>query len=146
MKNFLKLKVWPVTAGLLTAFIIMMLFEFVNSFIFPLPEGLDTRDPEAVRAFTQSLPWTAYILVFLGWVFAAFKAGCVTTYLAKEETYRLSFVTGIILTLLGVVNNFLIGHDVLFNIVGLPMFILFTYLGYKYVLKVLHARGLSNLS
>jgi hypothetical protein len=140
MKSFLKLKLWPVIAGLLTAFIIMMLFEYVNSLFFPLPEGIDIFNPEEVRVFTQSLPWTAYILVFLGWVIGAFKAGCVTSYLSKESTYRLSFIVGIILTIGGILNNIAIGHDLFFNIIGLPMFILFTYLGHKYLRKVLAAR------
>lgn len=136
MKNFLKLRLWPVVAGLLTAFVIMMIFECINSLFFPLPDGLDIMDPVAVRAFTETLPWTAYILVFLGWVVGSFKAGCVTTYLSKEETYRLSFDVGILLTILGILNNLMIGHSMFFNIIGLPMFILFTYLGHKYMKKV----------
>ena len=141
MKTFLKLKLWPVVAGLLSAFIIMMICEYINSFIYPLPDDLDIMDTVAVQAFTASLPWTAYILVFLGWVLGAFKAGCVTTYLSKEEKYRLSFVVGVLLTLLGLINNLLIGHAVFFNIIGLPMFILFTYVGHKYMWKVWRARS-----
>ena len=45
MKPFLKTKALPVIAGLITAFIIMMLFEFGNSFFYPLPENLNTMDP-----------------------------------------------------------------------------------------------------
>lgn len=135
MKSFLRSKVWPVGAGLVVAFVVMMLFEWVNSLFFPLPEVLDVYDTAAVQAFTASLPWTAYILVFLGWVIGAFKAGIVTTYLSRERAYRLSFLVGIILTILGVINNITIGHDMFFNIVGLPMFILFTYLGHTYLLR-----------
>jgi uncharacterized membrane protein YciS (DUF1049 family) len=136
MKNFLKMKLWPVVAGLGTAFFVMMFFEYINSFIYPLPADLDIMNPEAVWAFTASLPWTVYILVFIGFVLGAFKAGSVTTYLAKEETYRLSFLVGILLTLGGIVNSIMIGHDMIFNVIALPMFILFTYLGHKYFLRV----------
>lgn len=133
MKNVFQNKMWPVIAGLLTAFVIMMVFEFVNSFFYSLPEGLDTMDNAALQAFTATLPWTAYILVFLGWVVGAFVAGYVTTYLAKEDMYRLSLVVGVALTLLGILNNMMIGHDMLFNIIALPMFIIFTYLGHRYM-------------
>ena len=144
MKDFLRSKAWPVLAGLLTAFIVMMVLEFINSPFFPLPEGLNIYDPAAVQAFTSTLPWTAYILVLLGWILGAFKAGCVTTYLAKEERYRLSFLVGIILTVLGTLNNVLIGHNMFFNIIGLPVFIIFTYLGHKYLLRVHRARLASS--
>jgi hypothetical protein len=140
MRQFLRFEVWPVVAGLLTAFIVMTIFEFVNSFFYPLPEGLDIYDQAQVKAFTASLPWTAYILVFLGWVAGSFKAGCVTTYLAREEKYRLSFLVGILLTILGILNNMLIGHNVVFSVVALPMFILFTYLGHAYLRKTLAKR------
>jgi hypothetical protein len=140
MKNFLSRKVWPVFAGLSVAFLIMLVFEYINSLFYPLPENLDVLDPAKVRAFTQTLPWTAYILVFLGWVVGSFKAGCVTSYLAKDANYRLAFVTGALLTIAGIVNNMLIGHHILFNLIGLPMFILFTYLGHVYLRRVLHKR------
>lgn len=133
MKTFLKTKAWPVVAGLLVAFIIMMVFEYVNSLIYPLPEGLDITDPSAVKAFTATLPWTAYILVLLGWIIGAFKAGYITTRLARESAFRLSLVVGIILTVLGAINNALIGHDMVFNIIGLPCFIVFAYLGHWYM-------------
>jgi len=138
--NVLKTKVWPVVAGLLTAFVVMMIFEYTNSFFYPLPTDLVMSDTNAVHAFTASLPWTAFVLVFLGWVLGAFKAGCVTTYLAKEHTFKLSLVTGLILTVLGILNNLAIGHSMLFNIVSLPMFLVFTYLGHAYLRKVHSAR------
>lgn len=129
MKSFIKFKIWPVTAGLLLAFITMMLFEFVNSFFFPFPEGMDVRE---VEAFTATLPWTVYILVLLGWIVGSFLAGYITTRLSHKQSYRLVFMTGVILTLFGVVNNMMIGHDMVFKVIGLPMFLIFTYLGHRY--------------
>ena len=135
MKTFILSKLWPVVAGLAVAFVVMMVFEYGNSFIYPLPEGLDIYDPAAVQAFTASLPWTVYILVLLGWVAGSFAGGFVTTRLSREMKYRLTLIVGIVLTLLGVVNNMMIGHDMVFNIIGLPMFLIFTYLGHRYARK-----------
>lgn len=142
MKKFLRFKLWPVLAGLITAFIVMIVFEYVNSYFFPLPQGLDTTDMSAVYDFTKSLPWTAYILVLAGWIVGSFKAGCVTTYLARETSYKMSFVVGVVLTMIGVINNLMIGHAMYFNLIGLPMFLIFTYLGHRYLLKVHKERGL----
>ena len=133
MKNFLRTKLWPVVAGLLAASIIMMLFEAVNSIFFPLPESLmNSDDIQALQAFTASLPWNAFVMVFLGWVVGSFVAGVLVTRITKERIYRMSLVVGAILTLLGVANNALIGHPLLFNIISLPMFMVFTYLGHRY--------------
>lgn len=132
MKDFLQKKAWPVFAGLVAASVVMMAFEYANSFMYPLPESLMPGDTAALQAFTASLPWTAYILVFLGWVVGAFAAGWLTTRLSKERSYRLAFATGVILTIAGILNNVVIGHDMFFNIVGLPMFIVFTYVGSWY--------------
>lgn len=141
MKYFLTRKVWPVVAGLLTAFIVMLIAEYINSLIYPLPEDLDWMDTEAVQAFTASLPWTAFVLVLLGWVLGSFKAGCVTAYLSKERSFRLPLLVGVILTILGIINNATLGHPLAFNIIGLPVFIIFTYLGHRYLIYRQNARA-----
>lgn len=129
MKKFLVEKLWPVIAGFIAASAVMMVFEFTNSFFFPFPEGMNVMDIEAVHAFTESLPWTAYILVLLGWIGGSFSAGWVTTRFSGERRYRLAFIVGALLTIGGIANNILIGHTILFNIIGLPVFIVFTYVG-----------------
>lgn len=126
----LKTFVWPVVAGFVVASIVMMIFEYANSFLFPIPADLDWNDSEAVRRLTESLPWTAYILVLLGWAFGSFKGGWVTAWLSGEEKFRTSFALAIILTLAGVLNVMMIGHDVIFTAVGLPLLFGATYLGY----------------
>lgn len=146
MRNWLKFKLLPVLAGLFTAFIIMVVFEYANSLFYPLPESLDKYDAGAVRDFTATLPWTAYVLVLLGWIVGSFKAGLVTTYLAKEQTYLLSLIVGTVLTGLGIMNNILIGHSLFFNVVGLPMFFVFTYLGHRYMRKFITPRPIGSVA
>src|SRR3954471_3348140 len=91
--NILKhrvLKDWvgPIVAGFIVASIIMVIFEWINHYIFPLSADLNQTDTAAVQAFTASLPWTAYILVFLGWAVGAFEGGCTTAWLAGEKPAR----------------------------------------------------------
>ena len=132
--SFLKTKVWPVVAGFIIASLVMMLFEYVNSFFFPLPKDLDWGDAEAVRALTASLPWTAYILVLLGWIFGSFVGGYLTARISGEMRYSASLALGIILTLAGIANIMMIGHPLLFTILSIPQFLIFTYLGHRFVL------------
>lgn len=133
--HFLKTNVWPVVAGFVVASIVMMLFEYVNSIFFPLPTDLDWSDAAAVRALTASLPWTAYILVLLGWIAGSFAGGYLTTCLSGESAYRVSFALGIVLTLAGIANIIMLGHPILFLILALPQFLIFSLLGHRLYLR-----------
>lgn len=140
MKTLLLRTIWPIIAGLIGSFVIMMICEFINSFFFPLPDTLDWRDTEALKAFTISLPWTVYILVVTGWTFGSFKAGCITTYLSNEQTYRRSLVVGALLVALSLLNGYAIGQSLLFTYVTAPLFIIFTYIGHRYMKSVMNLR------
>lgn len=130
--SFLKTKVWPVFAGFVVASIAMMIFEFANSYLYPLPANLDWMDTAAVQAFTASLPWTAYILVILGWMAGSFKGGWVATRLSGDVSYRTALVLGVILTFAGIWNVMLLGHPLLFTLISIPQFLIFTYLGHRH--------------
>jgi hypothetical protein len=131
--SFLKTKLWPVVAGFVVASIVMMIFEFINSFIFPIPADLDWKDPEAVRALTESLPWTAYILVLLGWAFGAYKGGWVAAWLSGETKFRTSLALAVVLVIAGILNVMMIGHDIVFTVLGLSALFIGTYVGFRAV-------------
>lgn len=131
--SFLTKWLWPIVAGFIIASIVMMIFEYINSFIFPIPSDLDWNDPEALRALTESLPWTAYILVLLGWAFGSCKGGWVAAWLAGETKSRASLVLALLLVAAGIYNVMLIGHDVVFTLIGLPALFIGTYLGFHAV-------------
>ena len=127
---FLKKKLLPVVAGFVAAFAVMMAFEFTNSLLFPFPAGMDTNDLEAVRAFSRSLPATAFILVIGGWALGSFAAGWLTTRLSGESSYRLSLLVGILLTVLGIANNIMFVPQPWVNVIGLPLFLVGSYIGH----------------
>jgi hypothetical protein len=134
MVRFLKTKVWPIVAGFIVASIVMVFCEWINSFFFPVPKDIDWSDAKAVRALTSALPWNAYILVIAGYIIGSFKGGYVTTYLAGDKEYSTALVLGLILTLAGYANVLMLGHMVLFSVVALPQFLIFTYLGHRYLI------------
>jgi hypothetical protein len=109
----------------------MMAFEYTNSFIFPFPEWMNTNNLAEVQTFASTLPSTAYIMVLLWWITGSFLAGVITTKISKEKAYKLSLIVWIILTLLWIANNIMIAHEGWFNFVGLPMFLIFTYIGHR---------------
>lgn len=124
-------KILAILAGFIAAFAIMMAFEFVNSLIFPFPEGMDYKSLDEVRQFTETLPSTAFIMVLLGWAIGAFVAVLVTMKISRKSGIMLPLIVGIILTICGVVNVIMFQHPLWFNIVGLPLFIIFTILAWR---------------
>jgi hypothetical protein len=128
----IRTKLLPGIAGIASAFIVMMLFEFTNSFLFPFPEGVDMNNLDVLRQFTAAQSPHIFVLVWCGWVAGSFLAGYVTTRLSGEAHYRRSAVVGSLLTLLGIANHLMLHQPLWFNFISLPVFILCTYAGHKY--------------
>ncbi len=124
--------------SLAIAFFVMFAFEFVNSFFFPLPEGLDTTNFEAVRAFAQTLPAAAYLLVLAGWFAGSIAAGWALTKYLDVVTSGHVLILGLLLTLCGLANNLLLSHPLWVNVLGLPLFIIGTYGGHWLTKKYGH--------
>lgn len=139
MKLFLKNSVWPVVAGLLVAFVIMMLFEFTNSRLYPFPAGFDVKDLNALKAFTRTLPPFAFIMVLLGWTGGSWVAGVVVSKMTPNNRIgarNLTFVVGGLLTFFGLLNNFIFlpGIQPLwFVLAGIPTFLACSYAGHRYI-------------
>ena len=128
--NILKHWIWPIVGGFIVASIIMLIFEWINHFIFPLPAGLDQKDTAAVQAFTASLPWTAYILVFLGWAVGAFEGGCTTAWLAGETRFRVTAVLAVLLVLGGLADMAALGFPPVAMALGLLILAVAPYGGF----------------
>ncbi|MFM2414777.1 MAG: hypothetical protein RI911_470 [Candidatus Parcubacteria bacterium] len=127
----LKTYIVPVIAGFINASAVMMLFEYINSFLFPFPQGFDMYNHEAVQAFAALHSPHIFILVFIGWCVGALVAGYVATHLSGEQQFRASAGVGALLVLAGIANHMLVGHPLWFNIIALPMLLLGTFLGHK---------------
>ena len=137
--------IWPVVAGFVVASIIMLIFEWINHFIFPLPAGLDTKDTAAVQAFTASLPWTAYILVFVGWAVGAFEGGCTAAWLAGEKQFGATSVLAVLLVLAGIADMMVLGFPLVAAAFGLCILAAFPYLG-RYALNTFERKKRASMA
>ena len=142
--NILKQWIWPLVAGFIVASIIMFIFEWINHFIFPLPAGLDQKDTDAVQAFTASLQWTAYILVFLGWAVGAFEGGCTTAWLAGERQFRATAILAVLLVLAGIADMSILGFPLVSTLLGLLILVIFPYLG-RYALNTFEKKKRASM-
>ena len=142
--RILKRWVWPVLAGFVVASVIMVVFEWINHFIFPLPASLEKNDTAAVQAFTASLPWTAYILVLLGWAAGAFEGGCTAAWLAGEKQLGATSVLAVLLVFAGIADMMVLGFPMVAMVLGLLILAAFPYLG-RYALNTFERKKRASM-
>lgn len=120
-----------VVGGFVAASVVMMVCEMTNSLIFPFPAGFDQTNLEQVRAFAATLPWTAYILVLLGWFLGSVVGGWISSRIVRAKTFTVAGIVGGILTVAGIFNNVMLKAPVLVFCIGFIVFFLGTWLGYQ---------------
>lgn len=123
--------VGPLVGGVILGSLVMVVFELVNSLIYPLPPDLDRWNQAAVHAHTASLPWTAYILVWGGYAAGSTAGGYLVAFLSRERAPWRSMALGVFFMVMGCVNMFLLGLPPRFMLLALPTFLLFTLVGHR---------------
>lgn len=130
--NFIKTYILPVLSGFVVASVVMMVFEYTNSLLFPFPAGFDTHDGAAVQAFAAQFSPQIFYLVLIGWTVGACVGGYVTAWISKETHFRHGAVLAVLLVLAGILNYFIVHSPLWFNVVAFPALGVGTYLGHKY--------------
>ncbi|MDI9313055.1 MAG: hypothetical protein QM529_00025 [Hydrotalea sp.] len=123
MKNILHNRFVAIFIGLLVAFVVMTLFEFVNYVLYPFPQDMDKMDMVALKSFTDGLPLTAFLMVLAGWFFGGMAGGYVACKLSGRGQ-SLSIAIGFLLFIFGLINCFVLLpgiHPTWFLWVGLPL-------------------------
>jgi hypothetical protein len=135
MKNVIIRKILAVVGGFVGASLVMMLFECINSFFYKFPSSMDPNNIEQLRAFSASLPWTAYVLVFVGWAAGAFVAGYLVSAISKEEGWILAGVEALLLVFAGWTNDVLLRDAIPFYVLETFMLPAMTYLGSRFYFR-----------
>ncbi len=74
-----------VLAGLVAAWLTIMLFEFASMRAFPPPPGIDVHDPVQLTQLITQMPVAALGLVLAGWVVGALDGGIVARLIARRR-------------------------------------------------------------
>ena len=107
--------------GMLTAIVLIVAVELIQSFVYPPPPGFDSSSPEQMSEYVTRIPqW----FLAVGVVFWALTA-CVSTWLARITGNRYaSTVVGLLLLAMLVFNIALLPYPVWFkvaNLVAIPL-------------------------
>jgi hypothetical protein len=73
-----------VLAGVVAATIVIIAIQMVSMVVYPLPEGLKLDDRDAMKAYLDSMPASAWLLLLFGYFAGTFCGAALAVYLARR--------------------------------------------------------------
>ena len=99
-----------IIAGIVIAFLTVMLVDMLNHTIYPPPAGLDFSNPEAIRPYLDTLPIVAFLLIMASSVVAAFVGTLVASYAGTIQPRNCAIIVGGMVFAATVANFIAIPH------------------------------------
>ena len=110
-----------VVAGLAAMFVVILLVEWLGAQLFPPPQGLDMRDPDALATALAQMPLGALAVIVVAWVLGAFAGGWVAARIAVAHP-RVAAVIVSLAVVAGVVMMVLsFPHPLWMTVLGLAL-------------------------
>ncbi len=124
-----------VIVGILAGVLVISLIQMLGHSIYPVPEGLDMKDPAVVAEYIKTAPVGAILSVLIGYLLGALVAGFVSTKVGKVNHIKLGLICGIFLLLGVIMTIFAIPHPVWFMITSVILTVPMALLGAKLATK-----------
>jgi hypothetical protein len=106
-------------AGIVTAFVMIMLIEKLGHVIYPPPTDLDFSDPEVMRPYIATLPFLALLFPMIAWVVGTFAGTIVACKIGTANPLAFAAVIGGLVLAGTIANLIMIPHPVWFSAVSL---------------------------
>lgn len=106
-------------AGIVTAFVLIMLIEKLGQIIYPPPPDLDFSDPEALRPYIATLPFLALLFPMIAWVVGTFAGTIVACKIGTANPLAFAAVIGGLVLAGTIANLIMIKHPLWFSAVSL---------------------------
>jgi hypothetical protein len=121
-----------ILAGVFTSIIIIYLIEMISHKIYPVPPGLNQRDPVIMEEWIKLMPISSLILVVVAWFLGAISGSCVASKVDESRATFCSVIVGLFLLFATLVNLGDFPHPLWMWILGIVAVISGTWLGRKY--------------
>ncbi len=103
----------------MVAFVLIITIEALGHTVYPVPDGLDLTNPEALKAYMIDAPIAALLLVLGAWLVAALVGGLLACFIAKESPLIYSAIIGGLVLLGTVINLISIPHPLWFSMTSI---------------------------
>jgi len=108
-----------IIAGIVIAFLAVMLIDALNHMVYPPPTGLDFSDPAAIEPYLATLPIGAYLFILASSVVAAFIGTLVACHIGTIRPLNCAVIVGGIVFAATVANFIAIPHPLWLSIATL---------------------------
>jgi hypothetical protein len=112
-------RIGAVLAGMVAAFIVVALVEYIGRLAYPPPGHLDYEDVEMMRSYVSSLPLGALFFVLAAWYLGTLAGARLACLIALDRPIFNALVVGAFLLAATLVNLFMIPHPLWFSIVAI---------------------------
>ncbi len=124
-----------VLAGIVAAFVVIMLMEQLSTMVYPPPPGIDFKDPAQLKAFMATMPTTALLLVLLGYALGGLAGGAVAAKLSPDLPIRSAGTIAVVLVIGSLMNLRAIPSPLWFEAANLVVVALTPFAGERLVRK-----------
>ena len=121
--------VLAVLAGAVAGSVVNMAIVLLSLVLFPLPEGVNMNNPVSMQSYIETLPWTAFVLVWKAHAGGTLAGGVVAAWIAGSRKLLCAMVVGLFFLVGGAINLYQLQHPVAFAVIDLLSYLPAAYLG-----------------
>lgn len=127
-------KIAAVVVGILLTSLVVGLVQQLGHYLYPLPEGTDPNDPEAIKKYVENAPFLAVFFVIISYAAGAFTGGFVSTKIANDGKKIYALIIGVLFLFTSIYMMVTIPSPIWFWILGIAVWSL-VLVGWKLALK-----------
>lgn len=124
-------KILAIIGGVIFAGLVVYAVQTLGHQVYPPPENLDTKNLEAMKAYTASLPMGALLFVLLSYGVGSFAGGWLAAKIARVPQMHVPLTVGGVQLFFGIINLLMIPHPLWFAVASVLIFLPAAYLGGK---------------
>ena len=123
-----------VVVGVIVGMVFNMAVVILNTAVlFPVPEGFNWNDPDAVGAYFTNLPLTAFLVVLVAHLGQAFFGGLVAALISRNAAMTVAMIIGVLSMLAGIANMMMVPNPA-WMWIEVPLYLVAAWLAARIVL------------
>ena len=125
-----------VVVGVIVGMVFNMAVVILNTAVlFPVPEGFNWNDPDAVGAYFTNLPLTAFLVVLVAHLGQAFFGGLVAALISRNAAMTVAMIIGVLSMLAGIANMMMVPNPA-WMWIEVPLYLVAAWFAGRIVLAV----------